>query len=438
MASLPSTLTGLQQALGRGELSCGEAIASQYERLDALDGRFHAVVETLRPEPQPPRIGRLSGIGLAHKDIFDLPGRRPGIGHDRGGAAPGLPAAAVISQLTAHGATSLAALSMAEYACGATGENGRFTRCVNPLHAQSVVGGSSSGSAVAVASHMAYGSLGTDTAGSVRIPAATCGLVGLKTTHGLILASGIFPLAPSLDSVGLLARSAGDALELLEACSEPGRLQPVPKALPRVKAWIPDADLDPGVAAALHDFADRWPGAARIDAYAGHAPLMHLAEILLHTESALVHRQALLDATASPALQAVALAGLVIPREWRDAALAARAGRAREFARQHLEAHDIFMLPALPFPIPDWTQVSPGHATFDVRQLLGLHRYMGFVNYLGLPSLVLPIATDARGLPVSVQLIARPFNERLLLAFAQQAMSPSAGVGFAPTPALQD
>ena len=122
--------------------------------------------------------------------------------------------------------------------------------------------GRSSGSAVAVAGGLAYGSLGTDTAGSVRIPAATCGLVGLKTTHGLIPTGGLFPLAPSLDGIGILARTAADARQLLRplapALSEPARPQ-----RPRVRAWLPSDWLHPQVAKPLSALAQRlqadWP-----------------------------------------------------------------------------------------------------------------------------------------------------------------------------------
>jgi aspartyl-tRNA(Asn)/glutamyl-tRNA(Gln) amidotransferase subunit A len=312
---------------------------------------------------------------------------------------------------------------MTEYACGATGENHRFERCVNPLQPQAAVGGSSSGSAVAVASEMAYGSLGTDTAGSVRIPAATCALLGLKTTHGLLPLHGVHPLAPALDSVGILTRSAADAAVLLEATAESELLRPAVSEALRIKAWIPEADLHPSVAAALEEFARDCGAARRIDQWSGHQTLTHLAEIVLHVEAAGNHRNALLEGAASPAVRAVALPGLVIPPDWYRAALADRARRARAFVDEHLREFDIFLIPALPHPAPDWDIVSTTSPDFDARQLLALHRYMSFVNYLGFPSVVFPVARDDRGMPISVQLIGRPFHERNLLAFAHRMES---------------
>ena len=418
MIELPATLTGLQRALGRGQLSRHEAIAAQRQRLNRLDGDFHCVVQALPAAAVERDNGVLSGIGLAHKDIFDTGDRRPGLGRDKGSIVRGLQPATAIARLRRHGASELAVVSMAEYACGATGENSRFERCVNPLRVEAVVGGSSSGSAVAVASEMAYGSLGTDTAGSIRIPAATCALIGLKTTHGLVPVDGVHPLAPALDSVGVLARSAADAAQLLEATADTGLLRAAANAPPRIKAWIPDVGLHASVAAALTEFAGDWNVTERMGQWPDHDTLTRLAEIVLHTEAANTHRAALLEGSSSPAVQAVALAGLVIPNDWYHAALADRARRARDFVHEHLREHDIFLIPALPDPVPDWNSVSAGSEDFDARQLLGLHRYMGFVNYLGLPAVVIPIARDAIGMPISVQLIARPFHERSLLAFA--------------------
>lgn len=418
MTELPATLTGLQQALREGQLSCREALAAQRQRLSQLDAQFHCVVQTLPDDPAPVATGPLAGIGLAHKDIFNLANWRPGAGHDRGAAEPGLVPAAAIARLQSRGAAALATLSMAEYACGATGENIRLGRPVNPLMAQAVVGGSSGGSAVAVAGGMTYGSLGTDTAGSVRIPAATCALLGLKTTHGLISTQGVQPLAPSLDSVGILSRSAGDAAQLLGAVADPALLRPVASGPLRVKAWLPDAGLHNGVAMALEAFARQCGVTALISQWPDFQNVTQLSEIVLHAEAARTHRSALLDGSASAAVEAVALAGLALPSDWYRAALADRARRTQAFVQAHLSEHDLLILPALPDPVPDWTSVTPGHPDFQVRRLLGLHRYMAFVNYLGCPSLVLPIACDARGLPISAQVIARPFHERSLLAWS--------------------
>ena len=429
VVELPATLVGLQQALAGGELSPHEALAAQRKNLNRLNRHFHAVVDEL-PESDP--IGfhqKLWGIGLAHKDIFELQGRRPGLGLGKGVATPGFKTATAIQRLSTHGASHLATLVMAEYACGATSENANFSRCVNPLHPDAVVGGSSSGSAVAVSAYMAYASLGTDTAGSVRIPAATCGLIGLKTTPGVVSTEGVYPLAPSLDSVGLLGRTAEDTRQVLEAVAEDGSLQPASADSARVKAWIPETGLHESVALAMQECARSMHIGTQTSTCAEHNTLTQLSEIVLHTEAARTHRQALLEGRSPAAVEAVALAGLVIPRPWYEAAIACRARHARDFVRAYLQEQDILMVPALPMPIPDWKEVMPGNAHFNTRQLLDMHRFMGFVNYLGLPALVVPVAIDKRGLPISVQLIGRPFHELSLLKYALQIESQHFNAG---------
>ncbi|MDO9279058.1 MAG: amidase [Polaromonas sp.] len=425
MTSLPATLTGLQHALALGRLSQQESLSAQRQRLKNLDLRYHCVVKVMDEAAdngggKAAPVGKpqaLAGIGLVHKDIFNTAGRAPGLGHDHGRPVPDLAAASAVQQLQKAGASQLASVVMAEYACGATGDNPHFVRCINPLNPAAVVGGSSSGSAVAVASEIAYGALGTDTAGSVRIPAATCGLLGLKTTHGLISQDGVHPLAPSLDSVGLLARSAADARQLLEALTLAGSARPA-LTEPRLKAWIPETGLHDSVAAALTALADDCGVTQHISQLAEHRQLTALSEIVLHHEAATTHQSGLLNNTLSASVQAVALPGLVMPLDWYQAAVRDRGPRARAFFNAHLKDHDILMLPALPQPVPDWSAVTPGSPEFDVKQLLSLHSFMGWVNYLGFPSLVMPIASDARGLPICAQFIARPFEERTLLAFA--------------------
>ncbi|MEI7783677.1 MAG: amidase, partial [Betaproteobacteria bacterium] len=324
----------------------------------------------------------------------------------------------------------LGALVMAEHACGATSANAHFERCINPLHPNAVVGGSSSGSAVAVAGGLAYGALGTDTAGSVRIPAATCGLVGLKTTQGLIPTQGLSPLAPSLDTIGVLARTVADAAELLGPLAP--ALAPCPAQAPQLRAWIPGDWLHAEVARALGELAGEL-GAQPVDLQSDHQHLSGLADVVLHGEVAQLQRDALLSGRLSPPVQALALPGLLMPPSWLPAALAVRCAELRRFCQSQLPAGSVLLMPALPHPVPDWQTVQPGQPQFVARELLALHRCMGFINYLGLPALVVPIDRDSRGLPISVQLVGRPFHERELLAVAAQLQERRFGsAGFKP------
>lgn len=421
MADLPDTLTGLQRALARGEWSVPAALDAQRARLFQHGGDTHCVVEHLPGSAADTgkSSGALAGITLAHKDIFNLAGRRAGLGRDRGTADAGLPAASAVARLTRQGATQFATLAMAEYACGATGANPHFPRCINPLQAQAVVGGSSSGSAVAVAAGLTYGSLGTDTAGSVRIPAATCGVLGLKTTHGRVPRDGVFPVAPNLDSVGILTRSAADARQLLDVLAPLPEWDHVPDRPLRLRAWVPGQGADAQVISALTNLLAEWEVTQRLDDWPEFEAVSRRAETVLYAEAAQTHRVALHEATAAPSVRDIALPGAVLPPTWSARALAERCYWAQRFVQDQLADCDLFLLPALADPVPDWATVTPGHAGFDARSLQCLYRYMGFVNYLGLPAIVLPIAADARGMPISVQLVARPHHEHTLLAFAE-------------------
>lgn len=417
MNKLPSTLHALQQAIAAGAWSVEDALACQHERAKILGARYGCAVS------YPDRIprdalpqGPLRGIGLAHKDLFDMPDFRPGLGRDAGAVDPGRREAPVLQRLRLAGATHLARLAMAEHACGATGVNPRLAPCINPWHPDAVVGGSSSGSGVALACGLAYGSLGTDTAGSVRIPAAATGVLGLKTTYGLLPVSGVAPLAPALDSVGILTRSAADAARLLSIVSGTELPARAPSTL-NVQAWLPD-ELSPDLAKVWATFLRSNPQVPVQRPDRDLETLSALSEVLLCHEASRVHRDDLLAGKASPGVAALAVPGLAIADDWAEGLRQRRSGHLRAFVASHLEAYDLILLPAFTSPVPDVAQVSPGDPRFEGRRLLDLYRLMGFVNYLGLPSVVFPIGTDERGLPVSVQAIARPYEDATLLAWA--------------------
>ena len=428
MHELPLRLRDLQSQLQAGAVSAEQALQWQRQRLQDHAANLHCVVSDWS-DPVETRGGPLSGVTLAHKDIFDLPGRAPGVGVDAGRPDPARRRAAALERLVQAGATQSAALAMAPHACGATGQNPHFPRVLNPLDAAMAIGGSSSGSAAAVAAGLTYFSLGTDTAGSVRIPAATCGLLGLKTTHGLIDTTGCAPLAPSLDSIGILARHADDARVALQVLAP--ELSPAPTAKPRLCAWLPQEMLDAQVHAALSGW---------LASHASHAldlrePVqqlsLHAQRVLCH-ETAQTHRAALLAGQADPAVETLGWLGLAMPEAWYQASIAARGPWLTRFVREVFASADVLVLPSLPRPVPDWDQVHVGEARFDARELLALHHFMGFVNYLGLPALSVPIARDAAGRPISAQLVARPFAELLLLDLASQC--PSFPFSFSKVP----
>ena len=424
---LPNTIAGLLACLRSGELSIAEAITCQRNRFNELDAGLHATtyadgndqsnvscIEDFGSRP-------LAAVGLAHKDIFTLNGRQAGLG--RGEAAQcvndsteTLVQAPVLTRLADAGALNLGALTMAEDACAATAQTRHQPIPVNPLGRDIAVGGSSSGSAVAVASGMVYASLGTDTAGSVRIPAMTCGVMGLKTTHGLMDQQGMAPLCPSLDSIGVLARSVADLGDVVQVLApELAACAQVPKAAFWFDESVLDEAIAPLVSQAMQRYADRQVDVADLEARAAS-----WQEVIMTYEVGQTHRARIADGSACAQVQGLGRTGLAMPETWWQLALADRKPCLQAFIDKAFAHADVLLAPLQVDALPKADEVYVGHPAFTPAKLLGLHHYCGWVNYLGLPALSLPVGFDKQGLPVSLQLIGRPFAERQLLALGQQ------------------
>ncbi len=452
--SLPNTIAQLRDLLLAKEFTPAQALTWQHERIQLEAQGDTAIVECLdldgllnaKSEPAPdPELKPLLGVGLAHKDIFNLNGRAPGLGMGPGQSAPGLELAHPLDCLHQNGASQLAALHMAPLAFGATSSNPYLGACINPLNAQAIVGGSSSGSAVAVAKGWVYASLGTDTAGSVRIPAASCGLVGLKTSHGLVSTQGCAPLAPDLDSVGVLARNFSDAKAVLLGSLSPAIVKQLLAKTsthvgqsPRVGCYLP-ARLDAEVSHALLTFTKTFAHVRITPELSQFQALSQRAEMLMLSQMAQTHAREVSSkpapfnksdrypSTLPLALAESVLAGLAMPPSWGKEVQALRLKSLQDFVSEVFADVDFLILPALATALPFVEEVEPGTPGFEAQKLLGLHRYMGFVNYLGLPALVAPVAIDERGLPIGVQVLARPDQDVGLLDWAHHHWSQVLG-----------
>jgi len=430
----------------RGDLNVAAALKTQVTAMGS-DTR-HAVVHIPDGHETPPgRHLPLAGAGLAHKDIFVWAGRAPSCGNR---AAPrfNAPVSPVIERLAMAGSTPLAALAMAEYASGVTGENPYLPLPVNPLGPDYAVGGSSSGSAVAVASGLCYGSLGTDTAGSVRIPAATCGIFALKPTNGVLEPEGCFPLAPTLDTIGVISRSALDAALLFAASLAPDQRN---KLIPRCDDALQyrNGVAEPGdlpvrpwrLATVLDHHNPRFSACAEVrdavisiaKAFSNGPPLHHdrldplpelvrNASTILHAEAAGTHHERLRSrpSALSAITRTVAIPGAVIPAAWYDMARRNREALRQEFLERYLRHSDVLLTPILPQGIPMWGSVLTGSPQFDPMALLSLFSWTAFCNYLGLPAVTFPVGRSADGVPLSIQAIGPPHCEAVLLSFAYQ------------------
>ena len=383
-------------------------------RIEKWQPRINAFIE-IEENPK-------GGVPLAHKDMFYRAGRVSSCGSKirRGWVANETSAA--LERLDAAGFADLGRLNMSEFAYGPTGHNEHFGDCRNPWNPDYITGGSSSGSGAALAARLVFGALGSDTGGSVRLPAAACGVTGLKTTWGRVPLRGAMPLSHSLDTIGPLARSAEDCAILMREIAGEGYGEE--KSTVRIALsteWI-ERNADPQVATAVLAAAkslDR-------DAVEVEPPdfdtLSAHCLVVMQAEASAQHAQWMRERPQdySSAVRARLEAGYAIPATAYLEALRLRAAWLERFCAQTLGAADLYLLPTIPVPLPTREQTGPKGGADMPRLLSDLTRLTRWVNYLGLPALALPCGFDSRGLPLSLQLVGRPFSEALLLAAGQR------------------
>lgn len=412
----------IAQMLGQQEqekISAQQAIEQQLLTANALNQAFHCLSGTLTPSTPP--TGPLSGIGLIHKDIFALNNLVPGFGLTPPQPEAHLQNAPVIQRLEDAGAVTIATAVMVPYACGASAQNANFPRCINPLDPDYVVGGSSSGSAVAVASGMTPISLGTDTTGSVRIPAATCGILGLKTSLGLISTEGVSKLSPSLDGVGLLAYHLEDINTLLSILSEQSLIPLASdRKNARVALWLPPF-LDDLVRTSIKDSLRLEMQSIEITEF---DQLKFLTDQIMSYEANDLYAGELDKASCTRSLKTVCKQGQLITKAAYEEIMAERTAHTSAFLEKYFTDVDILLLPTFTCSLPNWTEAEIGHPEFVKEKLIGLFTLMGFINYLGLPALSIPIGKDQRGRPLSIQAVGKPLTELSLLDFAQKIYVP--------------
>ena len=384
-------------------------------------------------------LGPLHGVPLAHKDVFYRAGRVTTCGSRiRRDFVPEV-TASVITRLERAGAITLGALNLAEFAMGPTGWNEHTGPARNPWNPDHVCGGSSSGSGSAVAARLAFGSLGTDTGGSIRVPAALCGVTGLKATQGRVSRFGVMPLSHSLDCIGPLARSARDCARLLTvmagpdaadptACDEPvpdfeslldGDVRGVRVAVP----WqVHDRIADPEIRRSVTESLDvlQGLGAELVDVSAPDIPLLNAFNSLVFLcEAATIHGAWLRSRRNEygPQVRERLDAGLLFPATRYLEAMSLRGRLLEAFVADILGGADVLHVPAVPETAPS----VEAAASRDMGEVFALNSrltpFMPAANYLGLPAIGVP-AGFAGGLPVGFQLIARPFAEGLILRVA--------------------
>ncbi len=441
-------------AAAPGDVGGARAIADAYWRRIAAHGPALAAFITVCPPDHPqarPGPGPLCGAAIACKDIVETAGlRTTGGSRVRGDHVPARDAACW-ARLRAAGALCLGKTNTHEFAAGTTGENDWYGTVRNPRDPGRVAGGSSSGSAAAVAAGLCSAALGTDTGGSVRIPAACCGVVGFKPTFGRISRAGVFPLSWSLDHVGVLAATVRDAAMLFGVMAGPDPADPATRGLPPyspraaaalglapasglagVRVGVPWAWLDeqgdegaasgglPTAAAIRRAFARALGVLAELGAAVREVDLgsaehaVSVNRLLALPESAAYHAA---DLDGRPEafgdhVRPRLLAGRLLSAEHYVQGQRLRRLLCRRYAEamRRRPALHLVATPTLPIAAPR-IPASPQEA----RALL---RFCAPWNVAGWPAISIPCGPGQDGLPAGLQLAAPPGADRELLAAA--------------------
>ncbi len=414
-----------------------------FVRLDADEALDAAAALDARGDYTAP----LAGVPMAHKDMFYRAGKVSTCGSRIFAGQPAGTTATALARLDAAGAVDLGTLHMAEFAHNSTGHNSFLGPARNPWNPDHITGGSSSGSAVAVAAGMAWCALGSDTGGSIRLPAHFCGVVGVKPTQGLVSRHGAMPLSFSLDTVGPVARSAEDAAIVLEQIAGPDPADATTEA--GFEARYADAcraDVR-GMTVAIPDrfyCEGLSPDVARVldEAAASFAAIgVRVRSVRLPDQDGLSAAQLVLVASEAASQHCGMLAaGADYDPQIRNrlrnglgysAQDYLRAVRSRGPAlRAHLEACegiDALLTPVAPFDAPTLAETDVGGSPDAESLIQSISRFMRPANYLGTPALAFPAGFSGRGLPVGLQLVGRPFAERTLFAMAA-AFERKAGI----------
>jgi aspartyl-tRNA(Asn)/glutamyl-tRNA(Gln) amidotransferase subunit A len=395
-------------------------------------------------------LGPLAGVPFAVKDLFDIEGL-PTLAGSKINRDDELATgdATLIQRLEAAGAVLVGALTMGEYAYDFTGENSHYGASRNPHDLNRMTGGSSGGSGAAVAAGLVPIALGSDTNGSIRVPASFCGLFGLKPTYGRLPRTGTFPFVASLDHLGPFARSVMDLATAYDAMQGPDGYDPVAADRPVQPAA---ASLDRGTdglrIAQAGGYFRRGATAEVLAAFDGVAKALNAKEIELRevsrarsaafiitaAEGAALHLNRLRRGAADfdPAVRDRLVAGAMIP-----ASLVLKAQKFRRWfqseMRKLFEEVDAIIAPATPCTAPLIGQKTLLLDGVEVPLRANLGIYTQPISFIGLPVVAVPV--PLKPLPVGIQIVAPAWREDV--AFAIAADLERRGVVAAPLPNLE-
>jgi aspartyl-tRNA(Asn)/glutamyl-tRNA(Gln) amidotransferase subunit A len=382
--------------------------------------------------------GPLHGVPMAHKDMYYRKGVPSSYGGKIGLSRPAPSTATALERLDAAGAIQYGVLNMAEVAFGPTGHNWHYGHCRNAWNPECITGGSSSGSGTAVAARATYAALGSDTGGSIRLPATFCGTAGIKPTYGRVSRAGAMPLSFTMDSVGPLARTVEDCALVLSAIAGPDARDPTtdPRPVPdymaalsrpieglrigRPRQYFYDG-CDPEIAAILEASLEtfRKLGARVVDVDLPDLDAWNAAgAMIISAEAAALHGNWLRTRPQDYSAQVRARleSGLAVPAASYIDSLRLRGVALDTFCREVFSKVDALHAPVVAFQTPTIAETDVGGGPKMAALLAQVTRLTRPGNYLGVPTLSVQAGFTAKGMPVGMQLLGRPFDEATLFA----------------------
>ena len=425
----------IKTALSSGKTSIDEINKHYFNQIVKYNPELNAFITILSPQENGKDLGKpLSGIPLALKDLFETEGIATTAGAEF--LRNNIPQkdAMVVRKLKEAGASFLGKTNMHEIALGVTNINSHFGNCLNPWDTQRIPGGSSGGSAVAVAAGMCVAALGSDTGGSIRIPAALCGIVGLKPTFGRVSLRGVIPLSWNLDHVGPLTNNVLDAAIILEVIAGYDSLDPASIEIPvgEFTSHLDDGIENWKIAYAVGDYVE--------DSHSDVLSAMNSTIKVFENGGAKVEKvnvpwlrdAALANGTITPADAAAYHHDRLIasPQDFGEDILrrlkTGLAFTSSEYAharRVQMEVkckfklffndYDLLILPTTPCTAP---LIEGSDAVEQARKLT---RFTAPFNLAGLPAISLPCGFSNEGLPVGLQIVGPEWSEAKVMTAAR-------------------
>jgi aspartyl-tRNA(Asn)/glutamyl-tRNA(Gln) amidotransferase subunit A len=424
LSSLP--LTDLRNLVKSKEIDASELVSASYHKIERLNPVLNAFITVIHREVDSKQDGPLYGIPIAVKDLYETKGIRTTAGTRFFEDHIPDEDAFVVQKIKKAGAHLVGKTNTHEIALGVTNNNPHYGACKNPWDVTRTPGGSSGGSAVAVATGMALAALGTDTGGSIRIPASLCGVVGLKPTYGRVSLRGIVPLSWNLDHAGPITRSVEDAALMLQIMGGYDELDPASvKTLPGdYSSHLKDNMKERKIALAVGDFIDEADAevleavrrAAKVltemGAMISEVNIDFLKEaalanaLMTQADGAAFHRQRLEehpDWFGADVRQRLEIGAAFTSTEY---ILARRTqSEVRRKCELLLNVYDSLILPTTPIPAP----VLEGEDALERARLLT--RFTSPFNLTGFPALSIPCGFTRNGLPIGLQIVSRAWNE---------------------------